>query len=112
MDRDKSKEGLDVYYGEIFRLSSVFSCYKIRNAFFIVKDESGRFIDSFYGYLYSVFLYLDFSIVVGKNLSKNNNNNNRKKMENLRVDFLSFDFSDCVRLFLLKFYKYRKGNKK
>lgn len=83
MDRDKSKEGLDVYYGEIFRLSSVFSRYKIRNVFFIVKDESGRFIDSFYGYLYSVFLYLDFSIVVGKNLSKNNNNNNRKKMENL-----------------------------
>ncbi|XP_052696388.1 regulating synaptic membrane exocytosis protein 1-like isoform X4 [Crassostrea angulata] len=112
MDRDKSKEGLDVYHGETSRSPSVSSRHKIRNASPTVKDESGRPIDSPYGYSHSVSSHLDPSTAAGKNLSKNNNNNNRKKMENLRADSLSSDPSDCARPPPPKPHKHRKGNKK
>lgn len=116
IDRDKSKEGLDVYHGETSRSPSVSSRHKIRNASPTVKDEGGRPIDSPYGYSHSVSSHLDPSTAAGRNLStktnNNNNNNNRKKMENLRADSLSSDPSDCARPPPPKPHKHRKGNKK
>lgn len=116
IDRDKSKEGLDVYHGETSRSPSVSSRHKIRNASPTVKDEGGRPIDSSYGYSHSVSSHLDPSTAAGRNLStktnNNNNNNNRKKMENLRADSLSSDPSDCARPPPPKPHKHRKGNKK
>ncbi|XP_048727867.2 regulating synaptic membrane exocytosis protein 2-like isoform X4 [Ostrea edulis] len=112
-EREKGKEGLELYHGESPspRSPSVSSRHKIRNASPTLKDESGRSNDGSYSYSNSVSSHLDPS-TAGKNLNKNNNNNNRKKMENLRADSLSSDPSDCARPPPPKPHKHRKGNKK
>ncbi|XP_022331909.2 regulating synaptic membrane exocytosis protein 2-like isoform X7 [Crassostrea virginica] len=114
IDRDKGKEGLDMYHGEPPRSPSVSSRHKSsRNASPTVKDEGGRPLNEApYSYSHSVSSHLDPSTAAGKNLGKNNNNNNRKKMENLRADSLSSDPSDCARPPPPKPHKHRKGNKK
>nr|XP_022331882.1 regulating synaptic membrane exocytosis protein 1-like isoform X3 [Crassostrea virginica] len=114
IDRDKGKEGLDMYHGEPPRSPSVSSRHKSsRNASPTVKDEGGHPLNEApYSYSHSVSSHLDPSTAAGKNLGKNNNNNNRKKMENLRADSLSSDPSDCARPPPPKPHKHRKGNKK
>lgn len=116
IDRDKGKEGLDMYHGEPPRSPSVSSSSRhksSRNASPTVKDEGGRPLNEApYSYSHSVSSHLDPSTAAGKILGKNNNNNNRKKMENLRADSLSSDPSDCARPPPPKPHKHRKGNKK
>ncbi|XP_061180633.1 regulating synaptic membrane exocytosis protein 1-like isoform X4 [Saccostrea echinata] len=111
-EREKGKEGLDMYHGESPspRSPSVSSRHKMRNVSPTVKDESGRANNG--AYSYSVSSHLDPSAAAGRNLTKNNNNNSRKKMENLRADSLSSDPSDCARPPPPKPHKHRKGNKK
>ncbi|XP_062566035.1 regulating synaptic membrane exocytosis protein 2-like isoform X4 [Saccostrea cucullata] len=113
-EREKGKEGIDMYHGESPspRSPSVSSRHKMRNVSPTVKDESGRANNGSYSYTHSVSSHLDPSAAAGRNLTKNNNNNNRKKMENLRADSLSSDPSDCARPPPPKPHKHRKGNKK